>query len=302
VGGVDGAQRGRAFCFVDAMTTTGADATEGLSALHVACIRGEDIAPLLTAESVRETETDSRGFSAIHFAARCGHTEQVQRLLEFDATLSLCRDGMGWAALSRACEAGKDDIVEILLRHDPSLVNDRDASQATPLHRAAAAGHASTCALLIRFHAELNAVEGRKRETPLHVAAAHGHDQCVQVLLEAGANANAVDASLSTPLHEAASSPVHSEAQGAFRVVELLVEHGAVVDAPDSNGDTALVLAIKARNLNVLRSLLAADADVDVPFRSGVSCCAFVLLFAVLAWQAGGLTREPALAVLKTTM
>ena len=66
--------------------------------------------------------------------------------------------------------------------------------------------------------------------TPLHRASIGGHLEFAQVLIEHGADVNAKDESKSSPLHLALRG-------GHVGFAQVLVEHGADVNAQDSQVD-----------------------------------------------------------------
>ncbi|KAH9972709.1 hypothetical protein BGW80DRAFT_1560757 [Lactifluus volemus] len=73
-------------------------------------------------------------------------------------------------------------------------------------------------------------------ETPLHFASRFGYPDVAQLLLAHGADVNARDFHGSTPLHGCHHNP---EPEGRFAVVRLLLEHGADISAVDNKGRTA---------------------------------------------------------------
>ncbi|NOX69463.1 MAG: ankyrin repeat domain-containing protein [Gammaproteobacteria bacterium] len=75
-------------------------------------------------------------------------------------------------------------------------------------------------------------------------------------LLENGADPNLVDGSAISPLMVAAASP-----QDRIPSVQALVEAGAIVDARDEDGRTALVWAVYTKHIANARLLAAAGAD-----------------------------------------
>ena len=95
----------------------------------------------------------------------------------------------------------------------------------------------------------------------LHHAAAFAGLDAVKLLVAKGADVRATNRRKSTPLHWA----VRDEAK-----VRFLLDHGAAVDARQSDGRTPLYLAASAGNSNgVLRLLLDKGADPNQPTSNG---------------------------------
>lgn len=90
------------------------------------------------------------------------------------------------------------------------------------------------------------------QETALMMAALRGQKAWAQRLLELGAQVNHDGW---TPLHYAAAGP------DSAPVVELLLAHGAQVDAKSPNGTTPLMMAARYGSEASVQILLAAGAD-----------------------------------------
>src|SRR5262245_50943132 len=73
---------------------------------------------------------------------------------------------------------------------------------------------------------------------PLHYAVFNGDEDSVELLLKHGADVNAIAANGWTPLHIAC-------AKGNESLVDLLLENGADVNAMTEVGDTPLALATR---------------------------------------------------------
>lgn len=86
--------------------------------------------------------------------------------------------------------------------------------------------------LLLRHQADVHARENRMRSTPLHLVAGKGRYR--------------------DP--EDDSSPV----------ARLLLEHGAILDAQDAEGQTALHVACDTQDEGLLETLLALGARLDI--------------------------------------
>ncbi|XP_070564461.1 uncharacterized protein [Ptychodera flava] len=72
--------------------------------------------------------------------------------------------------------------------------------------------------------------------TPLHVASVEGHLDIAQVLIKHGARINAMDKNGWTPLH-------HAVYEGHVPIIKLLLESKAATDIETTDGKTALTIA-----------------------------------------------------------
>jgi len=131
----------------------------------------------------------------LHFAAKKGHREIAQLLLERGADVNASL-AFG-APISSAAEAGHEDMVRLLLDNDAAPVTDSTGRSA--VHWAAMRGHAGVIRLLVESGFSPNTPENGTRHTPLHKAAAFGEMDAVIALIEGGADVNAVDLSPWTP-------------------------------------------------------------------------------------------------------
>ena len=96
----------------------------------------------------------------------------------------------------------------------------------------------------------------RRRQTPLHMAALSDAARTAQVLLAHGASVDAKDGMGVTPLHVAASSD-------AAKMTELLLDHGGDVDARNQSNETPLDVANAKRSESVAPLLAWADATSE---------------------------------------
>lgn len=143
----------------------------------------------------RVTARDSFGMTALHHAARAGHTDACLFLLSLNTEMRAPRAPLEAEtnaeerALHLAASGGHAPTVRLLLRQGAHPGKTNYLGQ-TALHLAAAGGDATdfldTAAELVKpeWRADLS-VAAADGQTPLHVAAAGGHTKMCETLLRA---------------------------------------------------------------------------------------------------------------------
>src|SRR5258708_22890506 len=131
-------------------------------------------------------------------------------------------------------------------------------ARATPLHYATFCGMADIATFLIVEHSQdVNACGiDIDGETPLHVASNQGDVELVQVLLEHGADIEAQDDYGSTPIHLASFF-------GEVELVQVLLEHGAEIEARDNRRCTPIHLASDCGDVELVQLFLKQGADAE---------------------------------------
>jgi len=236
---------------------------------------------------------DLDGFSALHFAARFGHTAVLEQLLRplqhgEGATAVAATVAAEGATAAAAATVAATSVLEIAA---PAA-----DGGFTPLHYAAYHGHHEACALLLARGARRDSRDA-SGGTPLHHAADNGHAACVSALLTSAGQAAAATV---TPGQAAAATGTPGDgsgpADGPLRYADLLdgrgasalqlaasgghagvaealcFEGGADVDAAArANGATPLHTASYAGRAAVVRVLLRAGAATGAPAANGAS-------------------------------
>lgn len=176
--------------------------------------------------------------------------------------LSTARSILRNADFLVACEKGNAAEVRKMLKEGANP-NSARTSGATALSYAVAGRHTEVVRVLLDAKADPN--RDSFGLAPLFLAAENGDIETVKALLAAGAKVNsrlrAVDEEMKvrngdTPLM-ASASPT-----GKAAVTRALLDAGADVDARADNGKTAVIQAAASENLDVLKVLLDAKADV----------------------------------------
>ena len=173
-----------------------------------------------------------------------GHTDLVfQYLAEATGTPD-------HGELLRACAYyGDVSAMKYLLANGATLA----ALGQYPLNTAAFHGHWRLCQFLIDSRMPVDDPVADTGETSLHSAFGHpygpAYDEVVRVLLAGGANVNAktiprVRTEAFTHAKTRGETPLHRAAAfGTVNAIELLLKHGAEVEAKDANGETPLIWA-----------------------------------------------------------
>uniref|UniRef100_A0A8C5FYP1 CARD- and ANK-containing Inflammasome Adaptor Protein n=1 Tax=Gouania willdenowi TaxID=441366 RepID=A0A8C5FYP1_GOUWI len=163
-------------------------------------------------------------------------------------------------------------------------INTVNSSKNTLLHVAAEHGNVSAAELLICKGAKVD-LQNNTGCTALHRAASRGHTDIVKALIQAGAPIHVVDDQGRTPVHlaaeqlqlESVSVLVKEEAsqpeslrkntflhmagrEDNWKLMELLLQNGAPVDAMNNQMNTALFYAVQESNSKAVEVLLNAGA------------------------------------------
>ena len=212
---------------------------------HIECVR-----ELLGRGHANTEAKNTYGDTALHWAAERGNVECMEALLAAggDPNSTTKR---GVAPLAVATWRGHVVCANVLLQHGTAL--DAAGGGVTALHNAARARRVQCLELLLEAGASTEAVSSRGK-TALHLAVWAHATRCVRLLLIAGASVHAVDGDCNTPLHLAVDLQYAD-------CVEMLVRAGANVNA-DSSGSTVLLPVAAWGNLDCLKLLLGAGADV----------------------------------------
>ena len=156
--------------------------------------------------------------------------------------------------LSVAWDQDAAQVQDLLLQGADVNAVDKDGK--TPVMWAATAGSPEVMAVLLTFNGNVNA-KANDLSTALHIAALGGHSEIVQMLLEKDALVHALDEDGVTPLMDAAKG-------GHVEIISLLVKAGGDINVQDREGRSALTWAVtRSSSIAAINYLLSLGAQVN---------------------------------------
>jgi uncharacterized protein len=257
-------------------------ATNGNTAL-VDAVKNQDAEAVRTLlkQHVDVNAPEADGTTALHWAAHWGDLETVDALLREGANPTAL-NRYGATPLSEAVRIGGGPLIEKLLKAgaDPNTLTTAQAE--TVLMKASREGNLEAVKVLVAHDADVNAKENFRGQTALMWAAAEGHAEIVSLLAMHGAELNVRSYDRDTSLPKmAAGTPaapiarggltalLFAARQGQIDSVKALLAAKADINALDSDGNNALTLAILNTHYDLTQLLIERGADVNIAAKNG---------------------------------
>lgn len=184
-------------------------------------------------------------------------------------TLTLATSAVQAQEMHLHAAAKRGDVAAIRALFDKGAnIDARDAAGATALLVATRNNQVEAARALIEAGADVNAKDGIQ-DSPYLYAGARGHNEILEMTLRHGADLKSTNRYGGTALIPAAE-------RGLADTVRILVDAGVNVDHVNNLQWTALIEAIilgngGPRHTEVVRLLVAARADVNIPDGHGVT-------------------------------
>jgi ankyrin repeat protein len=210
--------------------------------------------------------------SPIHIAALFGYAEIIQNLLDCGA-VTLDKSG-NWTALHLAALKGHDEVCDILLKHDKSLtrtlwermtgpslqVDSKLYDGKTPFVHAVEKQHNRTVEVFLRHYPELvKSGDGHHHKWLLfHRVIELKQIDMVRIFLRHGVDLEMRNSYGKGALHLAV-------AREDTELIQLILDHGAVVDAKDKCGYTPEDMTRDPKIRMILRNHARAQSKSTLP-------------------------------------
>ncbi|KAK0639905.1 ankyrin repeat-containing domain protein [Cercophora newfieldiana] len=199
----------------------------------------------------------STGTSPLIVASSRGHCDVVRWLLDREFHIESDRVG---TALWHAAKAGHGRTVELLLDRGANIeFQSLGAHSSTALSEAAKAGHIGVVEVLLDNGADIGGIFS-KIPTALFEAAREGRESMVKLLLDRGARTTYTESF--TPYEEKSALWAAVGSQNSV-VVKLLLNKGANVGYRGRDYSSPLSLAVRLKDVKVIRMLLEHGATAE---------------------------------------
>ncbi|KAL4656752.1 ankyrin repeat and SOCS box protein 15-like [Arapaima gigas] len=232
------------------------------TAMHEAAKVGKgDIMMLLLRNGGKVSVRGEHGVTPLGIAAEHANTEIVEILIKNGADVN-AQASNGDSVLYDAAGSGNPDCIDLLLQHgaDPNV---HSMCAQLPIHRAAYEGHF----LALRKFIPITTKRAIQLSglNPVHSAADGGHPQCLELLIEHGFDVNAtLEEHISENYTDTRKSALYfAVSNGDVACTEMLLNAGA---KPDLDPLRCLLVAVRAGRYEIVRLLLANQADVNCRF------------------------------------
>jgi ankyrin repeat protein len=230
------------------------------------------------------------GATALHWAVHWNQLEIAELLLRAGANVKAA-NRFGVTPMSLACINGSAAMIEKLLKAGADVNAALSELGETPLMVAARTGNVESVKILLDHGAVVNAKEASRGHTALMWAAGERHPAVLKLLIERGANVNArsdPEAQPAPPARggqrgaaPAAAATVQRECPAvAPRQNFVFGQPGAAVRTKATGGGciSPLILATRENDMESVRILLAAGANINLTMMDGTSALVVAIM------------------------
>ncbi|XP_053596740.1 ankyrin-1-like [Microplitis demolitor] len=210
------------------------------------------------------------GYTPLQLAVSTENLEIINLLFKYKADVNKNTKKLG-SVIGIAVDQSNYELYELLLKAGADI---RKSTNMTLLHRAVGVNNYRIADDLIERGADVNVI--KRFETSkyrgcsplrLQISIMNENKEIASLLLEKQAKVHDKKF-VETPLGIACECDetllYHAVSSGHIKIVELLLENGAKVNAINDSGETALIAAVLGNNLELMKILINAGAQVNL--------------------------------------
>jgi ankyrin repeat protein len=228
------------------------------SPLADAAMRGDKAAVrALLKEKADVNIAQGDGSTALHWAAYHDDLELAKLLIAAGADIKAKTRLGDLTALFMAAKNGNASMITLLL-DAKAEINSANANGTTPLMLAASSGSVDAVKVLLDRGADMNAKDITNGQTAVMFASAAGRAEVVKLLAARGADLNA-----NTKVSQIISMADRYKKLTDGKGTRQIAGEGGRSDVTAMGGMTALQFAAREGQMNAVRELVAAEADVN---------------------------------------
>uniref|UniRef100_A0A2I3MFY9 Ankyrin repeat and SOCS box protein 2 n=1 Tax=Papio anubis TaxID=9555 RepID=A0A2I3MFY9_PAPAN len=249
----------------------------GWTALHESVSRNDlEVMEILVNGGAKVESKNAYGITPLFVAAQSGQLEALRFLAKYGADINTQASDSA-SALYEACKNEHEEVVEFLLLQGADA-NKTNKDGLLPLHIASKKGNYRIVQMLLPVTSRTRV--RRSGVSPLHLAAERNNDAVLEALLSARFDVNAPLAPERARLYEdrRSSALYFAVVNNNVYATELLLEHGA-----DPNRDviSPLLVAIRHGCLRTMQLLLDHGANIDAYIATHPTAFPATIMFAM---------------------
>lgn len=219
------------------------------------------IADFLFSKGVKISVADKQGHTLLHLAAKKSKDKLCQYFLDKGIAVDI-RDKEGVTPVLYALTLGDNDTCAQILLKSGADIHQKIGNNVTLLHAAVKGRHLDIIKQLLDQGIDPNETD-EEGHNALQLAAKNGDLESFKLLIKRGAKMKALDKSHTGVLHYACGwdKPID--------MAKFLVEQGLDVNLKTKKGETALLIAVKNKNLPVALYLIDNKANLNAQDEKG---------------------------------
>ncbi len=251
------------------------------------------IADMLHKKNANLEATDTLGNTVMHQLSENVNIERLKKFHSMDTLLST-RNNSGATPLMTAIKHGRTENVLYIAQAISHDINEKDSKGSTLIHHIAKLGkqHVLAGVLENSFSEDIDwNIRDNEGRTPLMLAAYEGHSTLMEMLIENGAKINLLDKNGRSAIYYAtvkfSPKPVeillnnnanlhifpkndtrgflhHAAETGLPTITGYFLKAGLNIDKKDKDGNTALHIAVRFNNAELVDYLLSNGANPNV--------------------------------------